>query len=97
MISARDFRSPGQREMTIRGVQCRMARAALGLKISELASLAGVAPTTITRLEAGTPIGPRTLSSIEKTLEEGGIRFVFAENGDCGIMLSPFQITFVVE
>ena len=70
-----------------------MARAALGLKIRELAHLASVAPTTVTRLESGMQIGSRTLNAIKNAFEDAGVKFVFEKNGDLGIMLSSFLIT----
>ncbi|MER9953062.1 helix-turn-helix transcriptional regulator [Mesorhizobium sp. M0047] len=80
--------------MKIQGVQSKMARAALGLKIRELADLADVAATTITRLESGIQIGSRTLDAIEKAFENAGIKFTFEKNGDLGVVLSAFLITF---
>jgi transcriptional regulator with XRE-family HTH domain len=41
-------------------VQCRMARAALGLSVKKLAVAARVAPQTIVRFERGEKIRPRT-------------------------------------
>lgn len=62
-------------------VQCKMARVALGLGIRELAELAKVAPATISRLEAGEELKPRTVEAIQRALEEAGVIFV-AENGE---------------
>jgi transcriptional regulator with XRE-family HTH domain len=60
-------------------VQVKMARAALGLGVRELASLAGVAPGTIQRLEAGETLHQRTVIAIREALEAGGVEFT---NGD---------------
>lgn len=60
--------------------QCRMARAALGLGVRELAAAAEVSPTTITRLERGEALFPRTVQSIRAALEGAGVEFI-AENG----------------
>ncbi|BAU37870.1 hypothetical protein APT_00788 [Acetobacter pasteurianus NBRC 101655] len=57
-----------------------MARAALQLGVRELASAANVSPTTITRLERGEQLYPRTVSAIRTALEAAGIEFI-AENG----------------
>lgn len=62
-------------------VQCKMARVALGLGIRELAELAKVAPATISRLEAGEELKPRTVEAVQRALEEAGVIFV-AENGE---------------
>jgi len=55
--------------------QCRMARAALGLGVRELAEKAKVSPSTITRLEAGELLKPRTVEAIQRILEAEGIEF----------------------
>jgi len=62
-------------------VQCRMARAALGLGVRELADKAKVSPDTIARLERGDTLRERTVADIRATLETAGIIFV-AENGE---------------
>ena len=62
--------------------QCRMARAALELGVRDLATLADVAPSTITRLERGEGLYPRTIDAIRIALEAAGVEFI-AENG-CG-------------
>lgn len=62
-------------------VQCKMARAALGLGVRELADMAKVSPDTIARLERGDTLRERTVADIRATLETAGIIFV-AENGE---------------
>jgi transcriptional regulator with XRE-family HTH domain len=56
-------------------VQSRMARAALQLGIRDVAKLAGVAPSTISRLEAGEALQPRTIAAIRQALEKAGVEF----------------------
>jgi predicted transcriptional regulator len=56
--------------------QSRMARAALQLGIRDVAKLAKVAPSTISRLEAGEVLQPRTLEAIQRALEKAGIEFI---------------------
>jgi len=56
-----------------------MARAALKLGVRELADMAKVATGTITRLEAGIELKPRTLEAIKRALERAGVAFT---NGD---------------
>ena len=56
-------------------VQSKMARAALGLGVRELASAAGVSPDTIVRLEKGETLQPRTLAAIRAALEAAGVEF----------------------
>jgi transcriptional regulator with XRE-family HTH domain len=65
--------------MTITAAQCRMARAALRIGVLELAAMAKVATGTITRLEAGEELKPRTLDAIQAAFEKAGVEFT---NGD---------------
>ena len=60
--------------------QCRMARAALQIDVRGLAAIAGVSPTTITRLERGDVLYPRTVEAIRIALEAAGVEFI-PENG----------------
>ncbi|MFD1511189.1 helix-turn-helix domain-containing protein [Lacimonas salitolerans] len=59
-------------------VQCRMARAATGLGVRELAQRAGVAIDTVARLERGDTLRPRTIEAICAALEETGVIFLEA-------------------
>jgi transcriptional regulator with XRE-family HTH domain len=61
--------------------QCRMARAALGLGVRDLASRAKVSPDTVARLERGEELKDRTVEAIRSALEVAGVIFV-EENGD---------------
>ena len=67
--------------------QCRMARAALGLGVRELAAAAEVSPTTITRLERGEALFPRTVQSIRAALEAAGVQFIAENGGGPGVRL----------
>ncbi|WP_276318133.1 helix-turn-helix domain-containing protein [Rhodovarius crocodyli] len=62
-------------------VQCKMARAATGLGVRELARLAEVSTDTIARLERGELLKPATLDAIRTAFEEAGVIFV-DENGE---------------
>ncbi|MGQ4813930.1 helix-turn-helix domain-containing protein [Agrobacterium vitis] len=62
-------------------VQCKMARAALGLGVRELAQLAKVAPGTVSRFEAGEELKDRTVDALKAALEATGVVFV-DENGE---------------
>ena len=55
--------------------QSRMARAALKLGIRDVASLAKVAPSTVSRLEAGERLNPRTVEAIQRAFETAGVEF----------------------
>jgi transcriptional regulator with XRE-family HTH domain len=57
-------------------VQCRMARAALQLGVRELAALAQVSTGTVTKLERGEALLPRTVEAIQRALEAQGVEFI---------------------
>jgi len=67
--------------------QCRMARAALQLGVRELAEAASVSPTTITRLERGETLFPRTLDALRGALEAAGVEFIAENGGGPGVRL----------
>lgn len=70
-------------------VQCRMARAAVGFGIRELAQRAGVAIDTVARLERGDKLRPRTIEAIREALEEAGVEFIEADDfAGVGVRLS---------
>jgi transcriptional regulator with XRE-family HTH domain len=56
-------------------VQCRMARAAIGLSVKKLAAAAKVAPDTIVRFERGERLRKRTVDSLRQVLEAAGLEF----------------------
>jgi transcriptional regulator with XRE-family HTH domain len=55
--------------------QSRMARAALKLGIRDVAKIAKVAPSTVSRLEAGESLNPRTVEAIQRAFEAAGVEF----------------------
>jgi len=60
----------------MKAVQCRMARAALQLGVRELAALAQVSTGTITKLERGEALLPRTAEAVQRALEAQGVEFI---------------------
>lgn len=62
-------------------VQCRMARAALGIGIRELAAMAEVSPNTVSRFERGDALYGRTVDALQAALEAAGVIFI-DENGE---------------
>jgi transcriptional regulator with XRE-family HTH domain len=60
-------------------VQCRMARAALGLGVRELAAAAKVSIDTVARFERGDELKERTIDALQRALEAAGVEFT---NGD---------------
>ncbi|WP_425624813.1 helix-turn-helix domain-containing protein [Agrobacterium radiobacter] len=69
----------------MKGIQCKLARVALGWGVIELASRAKVSTQTITRLERGDQLRPSTLESIQSVLEEAGIEFIKENGGGVGV------------
>jgi predicted transcriptional regulator len=74
----------------INEMQCRSARAWLGLSQEELAALSKVSARTIAHFEAGNRVPhDRTLRDIQSCLEERGIEFLFEGSKGVGIRISP--------
>lgn len=67
--------------------QCKMARAATGLGVRELASLAGVAQATVSRLERGEDLKQATIDTIRAALENAGVEFIPENGGGAGVRL----------
>jgi transcriptional regulator with XRE-family HTH domain len=70
--------------MTLTGTQIRMARAALGWGVRELAAQAGTTPNTISRIEGGGDALAGTLAKIEAALEAAGVEFIPAGGSSTG-------------
>jgi transcriptional regulator with XRE-family HTH domain len=64
-----------------------MARAAVQMDVRGLAERAGVSPTTITRLERGESLYPRTVEAIQAALEAAGVQFIPENGGGAGVRL----------
>lgn len=73
--------------MIILPVQCRMARAALGMGVRELASAAKVSTDTVARFERGEELKERTLEALQRALEQAGIEFLEENGGGPGVRL----------
>ena len=68
-------------------VQCKMARAALGLGVREVAEAAKVSPDTVVRLERGETLKERTVDAIRAALEAAGVEFIPENGGGAGVRL----------
>jgi transcriptional regulator with XRE-family HTH domain len=68
-------------------VQCKMARAALGIGVRELADKAKVSPDTIARLERGEELRERSIDAIRAALEAAGVVFIPENGGGAGVRL----------
>ena len=69
----------------MKGIQCKLARVALGWGVLELAKMANVSTQTITRLERGEQLRATTLERIQLVLEEAGIDFIPENGGGPGV------------
>ncbi len=69
----------------MKGIQCKLARVALGWGVLELAKAANVSTQTITRLERGDQLRPNTIDRIKRVLEEAGIEFIPENGGGVGV------------
>ncbi|MFK0688179.1 multiprotein-bridging factor 1 family protein [Mesorhizobium sp. IMUNJ 23033] len=67
--------------------QCKMARAAIGLGVRELAVKADVSPNTIARLERGEAMRESTVEAIRRALESAGVEFIAENGGGAGVRL----------
>ncbi|WP_339759832.1 helix-turn-helix transcriptional regulator [uncultured Sulfitobacter sp.] len=67
--------------------QCKMARAALGLGVRDLAALAEVAQATVSRLERGEELKSSTILVIRAALETAGVQFIEENGGGAGVRL----------
>ncbi|WP_256947292.1 helix-turn-helix domain-containing protein [Haematobacter genomosp. 1] len=75
------------------GLQCKMARAATGLGVRELAKLASVSPDTIARLERGDELRASTIETIQTALEAAGVEFIPENGGGAGVRLKKDYTT----
>ena len=72
-------------------VQSRMARAALGWGVRELAAAAKVAIDTVVRFERGEELKERTVEAIQRALEARGIEFIDENGGGAGVRVRKRQ------
>ena len=73
--------------MILLPVQCRMARAALGLGVRELAAAAKVSIDTVARFERGAELKERTIEALQRALEAAGVEFIRENGGGPGVRL----------
>jgi transcriptional regulator with XRE-family HTH domain len=67
------------------GIQCRLARTALGWSLADLSKAATVSTNTIKRLESDEELRPSTLARIRNALETAGIEFIPENGGGVGV------------
>lgn len=56
--------------------QCRMARAALGWSLDDLAAGSGVGRRTIAKFEAGQTVSAASVATLRAAMEAKGVRFL---------------------
>ncbi|RWF05820.1 MAG: XRE family transcriptional regulator [Mesorhizobium sp.] len=68
-----------------------MARAAVGWGVRDLAKAAAVSVDTVSRLERGEELQPRTIAAIRAALEAAGVEFIPENGGGVGVRLRKDQ------
>jgi transcriptional regulator with XRE-family HTH domain len=68
-------------------LQCKMARAATGLRFSDIARLAEMSPDTVVRLERGERLKPDTVAAIRAAFESQGVAFLPADEHGTGVRI----------
>ena len=63
----------------MKALQLRMARAAVGWGVRELAEKAGVTANTVTRIENGADAKQSTMDALQRALEAAGVEFTNGE------------------
>ncbi|MBZ9790539.1 helix-turn-helix transcriptional regulator [Rhizobium sp. 3T7] len=74
----------------MRGVQVKMARAALGWGVRDLAAKSGVTANTVNRIENGADAKQSTMDALEHALVAAGITFLdgnYSGSGGPGVRL----------
>ena len=75
----------------INAAQCKMARAALGLGVRDLAEAAKVSPDTIARFERGEELRERTNDAIRTAFEAAGVEFIAENGGGPGVRMQKLK------
>jgi hypothetical protein len=71
----------------ILGVQCFLARAALGWRVQDLALASKVSWDSIARFARAGTVKPRTAEAIQRTLKNAGVIFIDANDGGPGVRM----------
>lgn len=75
----------------MKAVQIKMARAALGWGVRDLAEKAGVTANTVTRIENGADAKQSTIDAMRKVMETAGVIFIPANGEDVGVRLRKVE------
>ena len=68
-------------------IQLKMARAAIGWGVRDLAKKAGVTANTVTRIENGADAKRSTIDRLQQALEVAGVEFIDENGGGPGVRL----------
>ena len=68
-------------------IQLKMARAAVGWGVRDLAKKAGVTANTVTRIENGADAKQSTMDKLQHALEVAGVDFIDENGGGPGVRL----------
>ena len=79
----------------MKAIQLRMARAAVGWGVRELAENAGVTANTVTRIENGADAKQSTIDALQRALEAAGIEFTNGEQP--GVRLTKAAAAYSAE
>ena len=77
----------------MKAIQVRMARAAVGWGVRELAKKAGVTANTVTRIENGADAKQSTMDRLQRALESAGVELIEENGGGPGVRLRKRQQT----
>ena len=75
----------------MKAIQIRMARAAVGWGVRELAEKAGITANTVTRIENGADAKQSTIERLQRALEAAGVEFINENGGGPGVRLRKRQ------
>lgn len=73
-------------------IQCRMARAAIGLSIAEFAKLADVSTNTVVRFEGGEELKAATVDQLTSAFLEQGVVFEHDDQKGSGVFYRGHRI-----
>jgi transcriptional regulator with XRE-family HTH domain len=71
----------------MKAIQLKMARAAVGWGVRDLAKKAGVTANTVTRIENGADAKQSTMEKLKNALEAAGVEFIDEDGGGPGVRL----------
>ena len=83
----RDPVNPHWYTVPMKPIQLKMARAAIGWGVRDLAKKAGVTANTVTRIENGADAKQSTIDRLQQALEVAGVEFIDENGGGPGVRL----------